>query len=274
MIQREDLKLDEVIEETYRGLTQIAQGGFGSVFKGENTLMKEKHAIKIQDINNSKEREIEMLVKFRHETILPVLYAYKTKTQMISFHPLYENNLKEVLESPISLCMKIKLFQGVLNGVYYLHSNHVIHLDLKPQNILLNSNRECVIADFGLTKIKDNMMLTVSTRMATPGYASPERNDISLRSDYSDDIWSLACILFEIFENGNKANPIYLLQEDKSCTNEGSLPFYTDILLPGFKKRKERISLVEMMNHFKRIALELLYLAPDSNEKYIYYILY
>ena len=267
MVQRDDPEIDEMIQETYTSLTEIAKGGFGSVFKGVNLLMKEEHAIKIQDIDNSKEREIEMLVKFRHETILPVIYAYRTKTQMISFHPFYESNLKEILENPISMCMKVKLFQGILNGVQYLHSNHAIHLDLKPANILVNTNRECILADFGLTKLKDNTVITVSTRMATPGYASPERNNMSLRSDYSDDVWALVCILYELFENGNKANSTYLSQDDDSCTKQGSLPFYKDILLPGFKKRQERITLVTMMIEFKRIALELLHSTPDSQEK-------
>ena len=259
------IKIDKKIKRTYEGLKEIGRGGFGCVYKGVNKLMKEEHAIKIQDINTSKDREIEMLVKFKHKTILPIFYAYKTRTQIISIHPMYENNLKEILENKISIYIKIKLFQGVLNGIHYLHRHNVIHLDLKPANILVNNNYECVVADFGLTKILDNNVVTVSTRIATPGYASPERGDITMRSDYSDDVWALACILFEIFENGTKVNATYISQNDHTCG--GSLPFYAHILLPGFKSRGKRITLGDMMNNYKRIALDMLIHTPDMDEK-------
>ena len=55
-----------------------------------------------------------MLVKHKHKSILPVIYSYKTQTQLIFIHPLYEGNLKEVLENPISLSIKVSLFHGVL----------------------------------------------------------------------------------------------------------------------------------------------------------------
>ena len=261
------IKIDDVIEQTYAGVTQIGKGGVGTVFKGKNVLMKEEHAIKIQDLKKAKSREIEMLVKHKHKSILPVIYSYKTQTQIVSIHPLYEANLKEVLENPISLSTKIKLFQGLLDGVQYLHSNKAIHLDLKPLNILVNNKQDCVLGDFGLTKLKDENKITVSTRMFTLDYASPERLDMKFRSDYADDIWSLGCILFEIFENGEKVKPTYILTNAQSCSKDGSLPFYQDILEPSFKDRANRISLEDMKTNFKRIALKLLSAAPHSDEK-------
>ena len=264
----EDIKFDEMIEHTYKGFIQIGKGGGGRVFKGENTLMKEKHAIKIQEIKRAKEREIEMLVKHKHKNILPLIYSYKTKVEQVSIHPLYDGSLKDVLLNPITLCTKIKLFQGVLNGINYLHSNKVMHLDLKPLNIFVNNkSEECVIGDFGLSKIKDESVITKSTRMLTPDYASPERTDMAFRSDYADDIYSLGCILYEIFENGKKVIYGYILSSNSSCSKDGSLSFYKDILEPSFKEREHRISLENMMANFKRIALELLSAAPDSIEK-------
>ena len=266
-MRRPAMKIDDVIEQTYAGVTQIGRGGLGTVFKGKNVLMKEEHAIKIQDLKRAKQREIEMLIKHKHKSILPVIYSYKTQTQLISIHPLYDANLKEVLENPISLSTKVRLFQGVLIGVHYLHSNKAIHLDLKPVNILVNNEQDCVLGDLGLTKLKDENIFTVSTRMFTPDYSSPERLNMKFRSDYADDVWSLGCILFEIFENGEKVMPISILSSANSCSRNGSLPFYQDILLPSFKDRKNRISLEDMMTNFKKIALELLSAAPYSDEK-------
>ena len=261
------IKIDEVLNQTYAGLTQIGKGGVGTVFKGKHLLMKEEHAIKVQDLKNAKSREIEILVKHKNKNILPVIYSYKTMTQIISIHPLYEGTLKDVLKHPISLSMKIKLFQGILNGIHYLHSNQVIHLDLKPQNILVNNKSDCILGDFGLTKFKDENLLTISTRMFTLDYASPERLDMKYRSDYADDVWSLGCILYEIFENGEKAKPTYLRGNSKTCSKDGSLSLYKDILKPVLKDREERISLVDIMANFKRIALDLLSTVTNSDEK-------
>ena len=261
------MKIDDAIKQTYAEVSQIGKGAFGTVFKGKNVLMKEEHAIKIQDLKKAKPREIEMLVKHKHKRILPLYYSYKTETQIVSIHPLYENNLAEVLQNPISLSTKIKLFQGVLDGVHYLHSNKAIHLDLKPHNILVNNKRDCVLGDFGLTKLKDENIFTVSTRMFTPRYASPERISKKFRSDYADDVWSLGCILYEIFENGGKVETTYIQTNAESCSIDGSLPFYQDILVPSFKDRGNRISLEDMMTNFKRIALELLSDTQHSEEK-------
>ena len=266
-MRQRTLKISDVIEQTYAGVTLIGIGGVGTVFKGKNVLMKEEHAIKIQDLKEARPREIEMLVKHKHKSILPVIYSYKTKNQLVSIHPLYENNLKEVLKNPISLSTKIKLFQDILDAVHYLHSNKAIHLDLKPSNILVNNKRDCVLGDFGLTKLKDENKLTVSSCMFTLDYASPERLNRKFRSDYADDVWSLGCILFEIFENGETVMPISILSNITSCSRNGSLPFYQDILVPSFKDRKDRISLEDMMTNFKRIALELLSAASHSDEK-------
>ena len=67
-IERE---LDEIIQCTYAGITEIGKGGFGCVFKGENILMKENHAIKIQDINNSKERAVHINIKIQIKFMSP-----------------------------------------------------------------------------------------------------------------------------------------------------------------------------------------------------------
>ena len=261
------LEIDELIAGTYKELDKIGQGGFGHVYKGEHRLMNQKHAIKIQDINKSNEREIEMLVEYKHETILPVIYAYITNTQMVSIHPLYESNLEEVLKHPISLCLKVKLFQSVLNGVLYLHSHKAAHLDLKPANILVSNNNRCILADFGLTKIIDNTKVTLSTRLMTPSYASPERMDTAFRSDFADDVFALACILYGVFENGTHPNSAYLRNDSDTCNKNGSLPFYKDVLYPGLQLRKDRISLREMITNFQDIALRLLLALPDDDEQ-------
>ncbi|KAK7084493.1 Cyclin-dependent kinase 6 [Halocaridina rubra] len=89
------------------------------------------------------------------------------------------------------------LMHQILCGVDFLHSNRVIHRDLKPQNILVDVSGRVKIADFGLARIYDfNMRLT--TQVVTLWYRAPE---ILLSNSYAtpSDIWSCGCIFAELF---------------------------------------------------------------------------
>lgn len=88
----------------------------------------------------------------------------------------------------------------VMQGVDFLHTNRIVHRDLKPQNILVSSNGNVKIADFGLARIYEQMN-TLTTVVVTLWYRAPE---ILLKSSYASpvDIWSCACILAELFLRG------------------------------------------------------------------------
>ncbi|XP_068202796.1 cyclin-dependent kinase 4-like [Palaemon carinicauda] len=89
------------------------------------------------------------------------------------------------------------LMHQILCGVDFLHSNRVIHRDLKPQNILVDRAGRVKIADFGLARIYDfNMRLT--TQVVTLWYRAPE---ILLSNTYAtpSDLWSCGCIFAELF---------------------------------------------------------------------------
>ena len=85
----------------------------------------------------------------------------------------------------------------ILSGVDFLHSNRVIHRDLKPQNILVDRYDRLKIADFGLARIYDCKM-KLTTMVVTLWYRAPE---VLLSGSYATpvDIWSCACIFAELF---------------------------------------------------------------------------
>lgn len=78
-------------------------------------------------------------------------------------HPNYPPRLKE----PDAR----KYFHQLLKAVRYIHSLHIVHRDLKPENLLLNKNKDLLIADFGLSNRYDT---TLSTACGSPCYAAPE----------------------------------------------------------------------------------------------------
>ncbi|XP_040820611.1 cyclin-dependent kinase 6 isoform X2 [Ochotona curzoniae] len=88
------------------------------------------------------------------------------------------------------------MFQ-LLRGLDFLHSHRVVHRDLKPQNILVTSNGQIKLADFGLARIYSFQMALTSV-VVTLWYRAPE---VLLQSSYATpvDLWSVGCIFAEMF---------------------------------------------------------------------------
>jgi eukaryotic-like serine/threonine-protein kinase len=92
---------------------------------------------------------------------------------------------------------RLQIFLRVCDAVAYAHRNLIVHLDLKPSNILVTSDATVKLLDFGTSKLIQRDSLLTTTVMATPAYASPEQ----LRNEpvtTSCDIYALGGILFEL----------------------------------------------------------------------------
>ncbi|MGB6688027.1 MAG: serine/threonine-protein kinase [Terracidiphilus sp.] len=97
----------------------------------------------------------------------------------------------------LGIAERLQLFLHVCDAVAYAHRNLIVHLDLKPSNILVTADGTVKLLDFGTSKLIRPDSLLTTTVMATPAYASPEQ----LRNEpvtTSCDIYALGAILFEL----------------------------------------------------------------------------
>jgi eukaryotic-like serine/threonine-protein kinase len=97
----------------------------------------------------------------------------------------------------LGIAERLQLFLHVCDAVAYAHRNLIVHLDLKPSNILVTTDGTVKLLDFGTSKLIQPDSLLTTTVMATPAYASPEQ----LRNEpvtTSCDIYALGAILFEL----------------------------------------------------------------------------
>ncbi|HEX7001296.1 MAG TPA: serine/threonine-protein kinase [Trueperaceae bacterium] len=141
------------------------------------------------------EREAAVLGKLRHDNIVPLLGAEGTSL-------IYEYcpgvTLEEALEhGPLRPKRSLKIVADVLKALEYAHAQGVIHLDVKPANILVKGER-ALLTDFGFAK---DLGLTAITSqdmmMGTPSYMAPEQFQ-GVRTDQRSDLYAAAAVLYHM----------------------------------------------------------------------------
>lgn len=112
---------------------------------------------------------------------------------------MHQGNLRDVMDRKgknLPWNIRLKLAKDAAKGMAYLHSRNIIHRDLKPQNLLVNNNWCCKIADFGISTVSSHT--THMTCIGTPIYMAPE---VLSKDKYSAkaDVFSFGVLLVEIY---------------------------------------------------------------------------
>ncbi len=194
----------------YKILHEIARGSMGIVFYGEHEELHRPVAIKMlphsltTDIKFVKRfyQEAEAASKLRHPniaTVFDLLEGYDTHFYVMDY--IDGSTLeKKLADEGFTIKQAVQIISQILEGLQYAHQHGVIHRDMKPANIMINSDGMAIITDFGLAKIENATVLTVDgTILGTPAYMSPEQ----IRAEYDEidqrtDIYSTGVILYEI----------------------------------------------------------------------------
>jgi len=200
----------------YAVLEPVGQGAYGVVCSAQDEELREPVAIK--KIENAFEhltfakrtlRELRILRHMKHENMIDVRMVFLPGSKE-SFEDIYvvselmETDLASILKSPQPISddhCQFFLYQ-ILRGMKYIHSAEVIHRDLKPRNLLVNSNCDLKICDYGLARVKfaneefNNCVMT--EYVCTRWYRAPEL--LCSWTDYGKaiDIWSIGCIFAEM----------------------------------------------------------------------------
>lgn len=202
--------------DVYKKQRQVGQGTYGSVFVGAHK--KSGEIVALKRINTEQEengfpitalREVKILKALKHQNIVNLKEIVTSKEQGGDFpknvfmvFEYLEYDLFGVLETP-----EIRLTQDhikswskqLLSGVHYMHKNKVIHRDLKASNILINKKGELKIADWGLARSWSSDMKRLTNKVITLWYRPPELLLGCSNYDTKIDMWSVGCILAEMF---------------------------------------------------------------------------
>ena len=179
-------------------------------------------------------REYELSIGFSHPHIIQV-FTYEPRTEVgaaIVMEYIDGRNLADFLKEKPSLSSRIRVFEQILSAVACLHKADVIHNDLKPQNILITrANDDVKLIDFGLS---DNSAHYLMKQLGcTPCYASPELLSRKESTDARSDIYSVGCLMHDLF--GERYQPIR-----KKCLQSFREDRYDNVeaLQQAWKRRK------------------------------------
>jgi cyclin-dependent kinase len=186
----------------------IGQGTYGVVYKAQNTQNKEIIAVKRIKISTNEEglpstaiREIALLKELNHCNIIKlydVLHSQHCLTLIFEYCDWDLHRYMELENFRLSRSEIVLFIQQLLLGLECLYANHIIHRDVKPQNLLVNRRKELKLADFGLARSTFIPVDTLSTEVITQWYRPPEILLGIHDYGYPIDIWSAGCVLAEM----------------------------------------------------------------------------
>jgi serine/threonine-protein kinase len=210
-------------------MDKIATGGMAQVYLAHQVSLDRTVAVKVSTVEPETDssmagrfaRESAVLARFVCPHIVPVLAAGTAdapggKTiQWLAMEYLQGGDLAKKLKSdgPPNIGHAVRWFRQTLEGLAYAHRQGVIHRDLKPHNLLLTSEGDVKVADFGLVRnIANNRdMHTVrGSVLGTPFYMAPEQA-IGEPADERSDLYAVGATFFQIFSGR-------LPYEEKSST--------------------------------------------------------
>uniref|UniRef100_A0A6B2LAU5 non-specific serine/threonine protein kinase n=1 Tax=Arcella intermedia TaxID=1963864 RepID=A0A6B2LAU5_9EUKA len=215
----------------------LGKGVSGTVLRAKVRDVNFDVAIKIINQGNKNiqaeiEKEIEVLKKCKHTNI--VAY-YGTKIQKDQIWIIMDycgvGSVKDIIKiSQDTLTEKQAQYvlKGTMKGLICLHSNSILHLDIKSANILMTENGEVKLADFGVSTQLSHAFLTATQYVGSPLFMSPEviRRDVY---NHKTDIWSLGITAIEMVEGDPPNTDIDSLEK---------LPLLAERPPPTFRNQK------------------------------------
>ncbi|HUN40415.1 MAG TPA: protein kinase [Acetobacteraceae bacterium] len=240
----------------------LGKGAMGTVYEGWDPIIARRVAIKtvrIPDGNDDPETE-ESLARFRreaqaagrltHPNIVGVFdYGETGDIAYIVMEYVDGPAVKSLLDRQerFGLNETLRIMTDLLTGLQFSHARGVVHRDVKPANIMLTSEGQAKIADFGIARIESSSMTQAGTVLGTPAYMSPEQF-MGQVVDARTDLYSSGVVLYQLltgerpFEGGMSAIMHKALNTDPPLPSQISVtcpPAFDGVVRKAMAKRPE-----------------------------------
>ena len=230
---------------------QLGKGSYGTVYVVTSKLDKNTYVMKKMELNHLKEsqqkecyREVSILRKVSHPNIiryyssflenesLCIIMEYAELGDLYTLIKHYKRHKKFFDENILW-----RIAFEVLNGLEYLHTNNIIHRDIKCLNLFLSKDHHVKIGDLGVSTIA-SLGGMHCTRVGTPLYLSPELIK-QIPYDFKTDIWSFGCSLYHLasLEPPFTGNNLIVLGNNIVKRRQKELPGFYSTELKNFIDR-------------------------------------
>lgn len=198
--------------DKYEIVKKLGVGGCGAVYLAKDVNTKRLCALKKIEVDDRRksrtkqaiQKESNILSSLKHPHIVSLHESFYDDEFVYIIQDYcdggsLDDRIQEAKEKQIHFEEKeiMSWFVQITMAVQYIHSKHVLHRDLKTENVFLTKSNVAKIGDFGISKVLDNTIDLAKTVVGTPTYLSPE---VCQEQPYSSksDIWALGCVLYEL----------------------------------------------------------------------------
>ncbi|HLJ35274.1 MAG TPA: protein kinase [Ktedonobacteraceae bacterium] len=290
--------IGRVIKDQYKLIDERGRGSFATVYVARDTENNHIYAVKVMHLELSNDGEL--LARFQREAhillnlsdphiVRIVDYGNDGNMNFIVMDYVDGQNLKYhmITQGPMEPLRALNYTRQIAEGLETAYKQGVVHRDIKPQNILVNTREVVKIGDFGLARSRETVTLTQSNVfMGTAYYISPEQAESGRSADTRSDLYSVATVLFEMltgsppFEGDTAVDIVIKHMNEKVpsiCRIRHDLPIEMDYFMQKAmaKSPKERYATpqefiaaleqlqerIQAMPHMERVA------APANEQK-------
>ncbi|KAK2959386.1 putative Cell division control protein 2 like protein [Blattamonas nauphoetae] len=194
--------------DNFTKLDKLGEGTYGVVYKAKDNTTSDVVALKRIRLESEEEgvpsttiREIALLKELKHPTIIRLNEVINTPKKLTLVFEYCEMDLKKYIERQhrkLEMSVIRSLMFQLLCGVAFCHSRRILHRDLKPQNLMLTSDLQLKIGDFGLARAFGIPVRSFTHEVVTLWYRPPDVLFGSKKYSTPVDLWSCGCILGEM----------------------------------------------------------------------------
>jgi serine/threonine protein kinase len=185
-------------------LRELGKGGQGAVYLAQDSQLDRKVAIKtllgLARQSEQLAREARIVAKLQHPNIIPLYDAGENQGAPYLVYAYIEGlTLEQLLrkEQALPLVRSAEIACGVLEGLAYAHAQGVVHLDIKPANVMISASDTPMVMDFGLAKLVSQQEQVSGTLSGTPRYIAPEVI-AGKQAGAKADIYAVGIMLYEM----------------------------------------------------------------------------
>ena len=238
--------------ENYEKVLKIGEGTYGVVYKARSLRDDSMVALKRIRLDQDDEgvpstaiREISLLKELRHENVVSLLEVIHEETKLYLVFEYLDLDLKKHMDSTPHVLNDRMVVKGYVYqmcaGIAFCHSHRVLHRDLKPQNLLIDTtNNVLKLADFGLARAFGIPVRAYTHEVVTLWYRSPEILLGVRRYSTPVDVWSIGCIFAEminqspLFPGDSEIDELFKIFKKLGTPNDELWPEARD--LPDFQE--------------------------------------